>query len=103
MSALLLMTYCLAGQPCVKETVAIFPQWDVGMHMCGIAKPAIEKAVRAKLSGGTRMTMRCEEVEDEEEPEIPRASLDAPKNTTMYNGADDLMRQAEQLMELMRK
>lgn len=55
----LLMTFCLAGQECTDEVVAQFPQWDVGMHMCRIAKPAMEKAIRAKVSESTRVTFEC--------------------------------------------
>lgn len=55
----LLMTFCLAGQECQQEVVAQFPQYDVGMHMCRIAKPAMEKAIRAKVSASTRVTFEC--------------------------------------------
>jgi hypothetical protein len=55
----LIMTYCLLGQPCVKETVAMFPQWDVGEHICNLAKPGIEMGIRAKVPAGTRVDFEC--------------------------------------------
>lgn len=56
----LIMIYCLSGQPCVEEVVAQFPQYDVGQHICQIAKPAIEKEVRSRVPSGTAVTFRCE-------------------------------------------
>jgi hypothetical protein len=57
----LLMVYCLVGQPCVNETVANFPQYDVGEHICKLAKPAIEQGVRSRAPAGTRITFVCRE------------------------------------------
>lgn len=57
----LLMTYCLVGEPCVNETVANFPQYDVGMHICNLAKPGIERDVVARAPRGTRITFKCRE------------------------------------------
>lgn len=56
----LMMTYCLVGQPCVNETVANFPQYDVGQHICEIAKPAIETNVRSRSPRGARITFVCQ-------------------------------------------
>lgn len=56
----LIMIYCLSGKPCVEEVVAQFPQYDVGQHICQIAKPDIEKEVRARVPSGTAVTFRCE-------------------------------------------
>jgi hypothetical protein len=57
----LLMVYCLAGEPCVNETVANFPQYDVGQHICNLAKPGIEQGVRSRSPAGTRITFTCRE------------------------------------------
>lgn len=57
----LLMTYCLLGKPCVNETVANFPQYDVGMHICELAKPGIERDVRNRAPASTRITFVCQE------------------------------------------
>jgi hypothetical protein len=57
----LLMTYCLVGQPCVNETVANFPQYDVGEHICELAKPAVERGVRARSPASTRITFVCQQ------------------------------------------
>jgi len=57
----LLMVYCLVGEPCVNETVANFPQYDVGEHICNLAKPAIEQGVRSRAPAGTRITFKCRE------------------------------------------
>jgi hypothetical protein len=57
----LMMTYCLAGEPCVNESVANFPQYDVGMHICNLAKPGIERDVVARAPAGTRVTFKCRE------------------------------------------
>lgn len=57
----LLMTYCLVGEPCVNETVANFPQYDVGKHICNLAKPGIERDVVARAPSGTRITFKCRE------------------------------------------
>jgi CYTH domain-containing protein len=74
----LIMTYCLVGQPCAVETVANFPQYDVGQHICEIAKPAIEMGVRERAPRGTRVTFKCQEAVGgapvEYEYQIPRQS-----------------------------
>lgn len=57
----LLMIYCLVGEPCVNETVANFPQYDVGERICNLAKPAIEQGVRSRAPAGTRITFKCRE------------------------------------------
>lgn len=57
----LVMTYCLLGKPCVQETVANFPQFDVGQHICELAKPAIERGVRSRVDVSTRVTFVCQE------------------------------------------
>lgn len=57
----LMMTYCLVGQPCVTETVANFPQYDVGQHICNLARPGIESGVRQRLPVGARVTFKCQE------------------------------------------
>ena len=57
----LMMTYCLLGKPCVNETVANFPQFDVGQHICELAKPAIERGVRSRAPASTRITFVCQE------------------------------------------
>ena len=57
----LLMVYCLVGEPCVNETVANFPQYDVGQHICNLAKPGIEQGVRSRSPAGTRITFTCRE------------------------------------------
>lgn len=72
----LIMTFCIAGRPCEVETVANFPQYDVGMHICELAKPGIERGVRAKVSDTTRVTFKCQEAvgagQAEYEYEAPR-------------------------------
>lgn len=55
----LIMTFCIGVSDCQKETVANFPQYDVGQKICEIAKPAIERDVRARVSPGTRVTFVC--------------------------------------------
>jgi len=55
----LIMTFCLLGRPCEREVVAVFPQWDVGEHICGLAKPGIELGVRSKVPAGTRVDFEC--------------------------------------------
>lgn len=60
----LLMTYCLVGQPCVNETVANFPQYDVGLYICNIARPTIERDVVARSPRGTRVTFKCQEASE---------------------------------------
>lgn len=55
----LLMTFCLAGKECAQEVVAQFPQYDVGMQMCEIAKPAMEMAIRVRVSASTRVSFEC--------------------------------------------
>lgn len=55
----LIMTICLAGQECAAETVANFPQYDVGQQICELAKPGIERGVRARLPAGSRATFVC--------------------------------------------
>lgn len=55
----LLMTYCMLGQVCKEEVVAQFPQWDVGHIICELARPAIEKGVRAKVSSNVTVTFEC--------------------------------------------
>jgi len=57
----LLMVYCLVGEPCVNETVANFPQYDVGEHICNLAKPGIERGVRSRAPASTRITFVCQE------------------------------------------
>lgn len=99
----LIMTYCLLGQPCVKEAVAYFPQWDVGQHICNLAKPGIEAGVRRKLDKSTRVTFTCVQEDEVGEPEIPHATLDSPKNTTFYNGTDNVLEQGLQLLERIKR
>lgn len=57
----LAMTFCLLGKPCVNETVANFPQYDVGQSICELAKPAIERGVRSRAPASTRITFVCQE------------------------------------------
>jgi len=57
----LIMTYCLVGQPCTTESVANFPQYDVGQHICELAKPGVEMGVRSRVPTGTRVTFKCQE------------------------------------------
>jgi len=57
----LMMTYCLVGQPCVNETVANFPQYDVGRNICELAKPGVERGVRSRAPASTRITFVCQE------------------------------------------
>lgn len=56
----LVMLYCLAGEPCARETLAIFPQDDIGGAICEIAKPAIAEAIRSKAGKGTMVTFSCD-------------------------------------------
>lgn len=65
----LLMTYCLIGQPCVKEIVANFPQFDVGRSICEMAKPAIERGVRSRAPAGTRITFDCQKASEGDQVE----------------------------------
>jgi len=55
----LLMVYCLAGEPCTTETLAIFPQPDVGSAICEIARPAIASAIRERASMSASVTFSC--------------------------------------------
>lgn len=55
----LIMTYCLASEPCITETLAIFPQKDVGEAICEIARPAIAEAIRQKDRSGAAVTFSC--------------------------------------------
>jgi hypothetical protein len=55
----LIMTFCLAGQPCAEELVATFPQWDVGREVCEMGKPGIEMGIRAKLRPNVTATFAC--------------------------------------------
>lgn len=55
----LLMVYCLSGQPCTQETLAIFPQEDIGGAICEIARPAIADAIRAKVAENVTVTFSC--------------------------------------------
>lgn len=55
----LIMTYCLAGEPCITETLAIFPQNDVGEAICEIARPAIAGVIRQKDRSGAAVTFSC--------------------------------------------
>lgn len=57
----LMMTYCLVGQPCAVESVANFPQYDVGRNICELAKPGVELGVRERAPRGTRITFKCQE------------------------------------------
>lgn len=99
----LIMTYCLVGKPCVEEAVAHFPQWDVGQYICNLAKPAIEAGVRRKLTKSTTATFECVPEDEVGEPDIPHASLQAPKNTTFYNGTDDMVDQAVRALEMFKR
>lgn len=62
----LLMTFCPVGQPCAVETVANFPQYDVGQYICEMAKPAIERGVRSRAPSSTRITFVCQAAHDSE-------------------------------------
>lgn len=55
----LMMVYCLAGEPCVTEKLAVFPQEDVGEPLCNIARPAIESFVLSKAPRGASVTFSC--------------------------------------------
>jgi hypothetical protein len=57
----LMMTYCLVGQPCAVESVANFPQYDVGRSICELAKPGVELGVRERAPRGTRITFECKQ------------------------------------------
>lgn len=91
----LMMTYCMVGQPCVNETVANFPQYDVGQHICELAKPAIELGVRQRAPAGTRITFTCREAVGSapaeyqyEQPRQPQADLleQAPRILNQLQG-----------------
>lgn len=56
----LVMAYCLSGEPCITETLAIFPQEDIGGALCEIARPAIADAIRAKDRSGATATFSCQ-------------------------------------------
>lgn len=56
----LVMLYCLNGEPCVKEVLAIFPQEEVGEPLCHIALPAIESEIRAKARKDAAITFSCD-------------------------------------------
>lgn len=99
----LIMTYCLVGKPCVDEAVAYFPQWDVGQHICGLAKPAIEQGVGKRTPAGTRVSFVCREEDDEPQSDIPQAPLNAPKGATLYNGTDNVLEQATEFMRAFQK
>lgn len=64
----LLMTYCLTGEPCTQETLAFFPQEDVGLALCDIAKPAIESAIRSRARSGAVVKFSCSQ---SEMPQMP--------------------------------
>lgn len=55
----LIMTYCLASEPCITETLAIFPQNDVGEAICEISRTAIADAIRQKDRSGASVTFSC--------------------------------------------
>lgn len=56
----LIMVFCLSGEPCVREVLAIFPQEEVGETLCHIAKPAIESAIVAKARKDATVTLSCD-------------------------------------------
>lgn len=55
----LLMVYCMSGEPCITETLALFPQEDVGVTICEIARPAIASAIREKAPRSASVTFSC--------------------------------------------
>lgn len=64
----LVMVFCLSGEPCAREVLAIFPQEEVGEALCHIAKPAIESAIVAKARKDATVTLSCDL---SAEPRIP--------------------------------
>jgi hypothetical protein len=76
----LIMTFCLIGEPCEREVVAIFPQWDIGNHICDLAKPGIEMGIRSKVPAGTRVDFECL---PQVEP-MPNGLLAAPRGDVQF-------------------
>jgi hypothetical protein len=78
----LIMTYCLAGKPCADETLATFPQWDVGRSICELALPGVAQGIRGKVQPGTDVMFECR-------PADPPATSLAPRGSVeMLNGED---------------
>lgn len=65
----LVMLYCLSGEPCAREVLAIFPQEDVGESLCNIAKPAIESAIVAKARTDATVTFSCDPIAEQQIPD----------------------------------
>lgn len=53
------MLYCVSGDPCSYEVLAIFPQEEVKAALCEIARPAIGDAIREKAPPGVTVTLSC--------------------------------------------
>jgi hypothetical protein len=58
----------MSGEPCVQETLAIFPSEDVGGKICEIAKPAIASAIRDKAPERVSVTFSCSGSADQSVP-----------------------------------
>lgn len=91
----LLMTYCLVGQPCVNETVANFPQYDVGEHICELAKPAVERGVRASSPASTRITFVCQRASGGEAVEYEYQTPSRERSPDLLNQLPGLINQVQ--------
>lgn len=55
----LAMVYCMAGEPCLREQLAIFPHEEAGHRLCEIARPAIESAIKPDAGVGSTISFEC--------------------------------------------
>lgn len=82
----LIMLYCISGEPCTNEVLAIFPQEDVGMALCEIARPAIGQAIREKVPAGVTVTFSCGLDDEPTEPSY-QPSTRKDDRINMLNGS----------------
>lgn len=55
----LVMVYCMAGEPCLREQLAIFPHEQAGERLCEIARPLIEAAIRPDAGENSTIRFEC--------------------------------------------
>lgn len=55
----LVMVYCMSGDPCLREQLAIFPHEEAGPRLCEIARPAIEASIRPDAGEDSNITFEC--------------------------------------------
>lgn len=95
----LMMTYCLAGQPCAVETVANFPQYDVGQSICELAKPGIALGVGQRLPVGARVTFKCQEVVGNAPVEYEYSAPRQPQPDLLEQVAPRLLQEATRYLQ----